>query len=274
MPCHLNAEDDCFGLRGFKMDYQDRNRAEGFGSLAGQYERTRPSYPVELIEWLSPGGPGSAVDVGCGTGRVSVLLGKAGWQVIGIEPDRRMAEVARSHGVEVIVTTFEQWDSPHNEIDLIAAGTSWHWVDPKFAYDKAASVLRPGGTLAIFRNSYRYDTKVSGIIESSLGLHAPHLLSNCIPLGTEVTDRMESHRNEVERRGDIFERTGYRVFKHARRVTVDDWIAEMATHSPIMNLGNSLVGNLSMELSGKTKAKVGNIIQIEHETHALIAKRR
>jgi SAM-dependent methyltransferase len=256
------------------MDYQDRHRAEGFGSLADQYERTRPSYPVELIERLSLDAPGTAVDVGCGTGRVAILLGKAGWKVVGIEPDPRMAEVARSHGVKIIVTTFEHWDSPRNEIDLITAGTSWHWVDPKFGYDKAALVLRPGGTLAIFRNSYHYAPLVSEIIESVLKLYAPHLLSNCIPLGTNTSDRIASHRNDIESRGDLFENIEYRVFKHERRVSVDDWVAEIATHSPIMSLSNLTVEKLCSELSEKTESNVGNIIRIEHDTHALIVKRR
>jgi len=112
-----------------------------------------------------------------------------------------MAEVARSHGVKVIVTTFEKWDPPHNEIDLITAGISWHWVDPKFGYDKAALVLRPGGTLAIFRNSYHYAPLVSDIIGSVLKLYAPHLLSNCVPLGVNISDRIDSHRNDIESRG-------------------------------------------------------------------------
>lgn len=166
------------------MDYQDRHRAEGFGALADQYERTRPTYPIELIQWLSLGGRGAAVDFGCGTGRVSLLLGKAGWDAIGIEPDPRMAEVARSRGAKVVVTTFENWDCPHIGFDLVAAGTSWHWVDPKVGFDKAASVLRPGGTLAIFRNSYHYEPLLSEIIETGLQFHAPHLLHSCVPLGT------------------------------------------------------------------------------------------
>jgi SAM-dependent methyltransferase len=256
------------------MDYQDRHRAEGFGSLADQYERTRPTYPAELIEWLSLGGLGAAVDVGCGTGRVSVLLGRAGWKVVGIEPDQRMAEVARLQGVNVIITTFEQWDAPQSKIDLITAGTSWHWVDPNVGYDKAALVLRQGGILAIFRNSYQYSPIVSEVIRTSLRMHAPHLLSNCIPLGTDVTNRIESHRNEIESRGDLFEKPEYRIFKHERMVSVDDWIAEIATHSPIMSLDNFIAERLCSEISRKTKTEVGNTIRLEHDTHALIAKRR
>ena len=54
--------------------HTDRARAEGFGAAADAYDAARPSYPPELINWLARHGVGSAVDVGCGTGRVARLL--------------------------------------------------------------------------------------------------------------------------------------------------------------------------------------------------------
>jgi hypothetical protein len=72
----------------------------------------------------------------------------------------------------------------------------------------------------------------------------------------------------------LFEKPDYRIFKHKRTVSVDDWTAEITTHSPIMNLDNTAANNLVLELSNKAKSKVGGSIQIEHDTHALIAKRR
>ncbi len=256
------------------MKHLDRRRAEGFGALADQYERTRPSYPAELVAWLSADGPGAAVDVGCGTGRVSGLLMAAGWKVIGIEPDQRMAAIARSRGVEVLVSTFEQWDAPRSGFDLVAAGTAWHWVDPDVGFDKAASLLRPGGTLAIFRNSYRYNPEVAAIIDRKLRLHAPHLLSDCVPLGTADPNRMDSHREAAENRVDLFAVVEHRAFRHERLVSVGDWIAELRTHSPIMLLDGSVANHLLSALAGQVKAEVGDDVHIMHETHCVLARRR
>lgn len=88
--------------------HRERDRAEGFGELAAMYDQTRPSYPIELVNWLSRNGTGTAVDIGCGTGRVASLLVDAGWSVIGVEPNERMADIARDHGVRVVVAPFEQ----------------------------------------------------------------------------------------------------------------------------------------------------------------------
>lgn len=256
------------------MVYLDRRRAEGFGVLADQYERTRPSYPAELIAWLTADGAGAAADVGCGTGRVAILLAATGWKVTGIEPDQRMASIARSRGIEVTVSTFEQWSPPRNNFDLVAAGTAWHWVNPEVGYDKAASVLRAGGKLAIFRNSYRYDPDVAAIIDRKLRLHAPHLLSDCVPLGTADPDRMDSHRAAVESREDLFFGVERRAFEHERLVAVEDWLAELATHSPIMLLDRLVANRLLSDLAVEVKSEVGESVHIAHATDALLARRR
>ena len=51
--------------------------------------------------------------------------------------------------VDVAVTPFERWDGEPASFDLVLAATSWHWLDPAVAYEKAATLLRPGGVLAI-----------------------------------------------------------------------------------------------------------------------------
>lgn len=255
------------------MKYLDRRRAEGFGARADRYERVRPSYPAELVAWLSRDGMGAAVDVGCGTGRVAVLLAAAGWNVIGIEPDQRMAAIARSHGVGVTVSTFERWQPPRSDFALVASGTAWHWVDPAVGYDRAASALRSGGSLAIFRNSYRYDAEVRAIIERNLRRHAPHLLTGCVPLGTADPNRVDSHVADLERRGDLFGPPEHRAFRHERVVTVDDWIEELTTHSPIMLLDATVAGRLLADLAGQVRSEVGDSVHIAHETHCLVARR-
>ena len=134
--------------------HQHRQVAESFGSDAERYARTRPSYPGALVERIVAASPGPDVlDVGCGTGIAARQLQAAGCRVLGIDPDPRMAGLARQSGVEVEVATFESWDRAGREFDAVIAAQAWHWVDPVAGAAKAARALRPGGRLAVFWNA-------------------------------------------------------------------------------------------------------------------------
>jgi SAM-dependent methyltransferase len=139
--------------------YEQREVAESFGSDAGRYDRARPSYPAALVDRIAAVSPGTGVprilDVGCGTGISGRLFQAAGCRVLGVDPDARMAELARSSGLDVEVATFEGWDAGDRTFDAVIAAQAWHWVDPVAGAAKAAAVLRPGGRLAVFWNAFQ-----------------------------------------------------------------------------------------------------------------------
>jgi SAM-dependent methyltransferase len=136
--------------------HRHRQIAESFGSDAERYDRARPSYPRTLVERIVAASPGPHVlDVGCGTGIAARQFQAAGCQVLGVDPDERMAGLARQSGVQVDVATFEAWDPAGREFDAVIAAQAWHWVDPLAGAAKAALVLRPGGRLASFWNAYQ-----------------------------------------------------------------------------------------------------------------------
>ena len=91
--------------------HRHRDVAESFGSDAERYDRARPSYPGALVERIVAASPGPDVlDVGCGTGIAARLFQATGCGVLGVEPDARMADLARQSGVDVEVAKFEDWD--------------------------------------------------------------------------------------------------------------------------------------------------------------------
>ena len=130
--------------------------AESFGADAERYDRARPGYPAALVERIAAASPGPAVlDVGCGTGIAARQFQAADCRVLGVDPDVRMAGVARQSGVQVEVAAFEAWDPAGRAFDAVIAGQAWHWVDPVAGAAKAARVLRPGGRLAVFWNAFQ-----------------------------------------------------------------------------------------------------------------------
>ena len=139
---------------------QFRQVATSFGTNAQRYDRARPSYPRAMVDRLLAASPRTAsrprvLDVGCGTGIVARLFQAAGAEVLGVDPDERMAAQARARGLEVEVARIEDWDPAGRAFDAGVAGQAWHWVDPVAGAGRAAQALRPGGRLAVFWNSFR-----------------------------------------------------------------------------------------------------------------------
>ena len=71
-----------------------------------------------------------------------------------LEPGPELAAVARrvlvgQGDIDVMVSSFEQFEAETPAFDLVFAATSWHWLDPRVAYRRAAELLRPSGWLAI-----------------------------------------------------------------------------------------------------------------------------
>ena len=136
--------------------------AESFGTDAVGYDHARPGYPDALVAQIVAESPGlDVLDVGTGTGIAARQFQAAGCTVLGVEPDKRMAECARAHGLPVEVATFEAWDPDGRTFDTVIAAQSWHWIDPVTGAAKAAQVLRPSGRLAIFGHVYEPPIEVA-----------------------------------------------------------------------------------------------------------------
>ena len=132
--------------------YADRARADSFGAAARLYDARRPRYPDQLIDDLLSRGAQTVLDVGAGTGIVSEQLLAKGVNVIAVEPDPRMAEIARAKGISIEMGTFENWDPAARSFDIVVFGQSFHWVNPAIALPKAHALLPTGGHLALMWN--------------------------------------------------------------------------------------------------------------------------
>jgi SAM-dependent methyltransferase len=136
--------------------HRHRQMAESFGSDADRYDRTRPRYPDAMVDRIVAAGPGHDVlDVGTGTGIAARQFQAAGCTVLGVEPDARMAGLAKRFGLEVELAKFEDWDPAGRTFDAVIAAQAWHWIDPVAGAARAAQALRPGGRLAVFWNAFQ-----------------------------------------------------------------------------------------------------------------------
>lgn len=128
--------------------------SRSFGSAASAYDRGRPSYPRDAVEWLVGPAPASVLELGAGTGKLTQTLVEIGYDVFATDPDDKMLDVlsAKLPETRATVGTAEQIPAPDAGFDVVIAGQAFHWFDHPTALAEIARVLRPGGHIALIWN--------------------------------------------------------------------------------------------------------------------------
>ena len=218
-----------------QASHQAREVAESFGAEAGRYDRARPSYPGALVERIVAASPGRRVlDVGCGTGIVARLFQAAGCDVLGVDPDARMAGHARERGLEVEVATFETWATNGRAFDTVVSGQAWHWVDPVAGAAKAAAALRPGGRFAVFRNVFQPPAGLGKAIAAVYRRVLSDLLAD-LPSGRwdrpflEIYETMAAKTADGMRQAAAFSEPEQWRYAWERPYTRDEWLEQVPT---------------------------------------------
>jgi len=131
------------------------DRSLSFGAQAAAYERGRPSYPPEAIDWLLPTGARDVLDLGAGTGKLTTRLVERGLNVVAVDPIAEMLEVLSTSlpDTPALLGTAEDIPLPDDSVDAVLVAQAWHWVDPERAVPEVARVLRPGGRLGLVWNT-------------------------------------------------------------------------------------------------------------------------
>ena len=136
-------------------DLTRQQRSLSFGEEAAAYERGRPSYPPEAIDWLLASGTRDVLDLGAGTGKLTTRLVERGLSVVAVDPITEMLEVL-SHSLPdtpALLGTAEEIPLPDDSVDAVLVAQAWHWFDPARAIPEVARVLRPGGRLGLVWNA-------------------------------------------------------------------------------------------------------------------------
>lgn len=149
------------------------DRRQRFNAVAEDYDNSRPGYPEDLVRRLDP--PGNTIEIGCGSGQLTVTLVARGHRVVAVDLGADL--LARAHSrcpqAEFLLGRFEEVDLKGRTFDLAVAATAFHWVDPDVGYAKVASVLRPGGRLALL--SHR-------VVAGPFGDELDELIARCAPI--------------------------------------------------------------------------------------------
>lgn len=116
------------------------------------YARHRPTYPPELAQALAALAPARrlALDVGCGTGQLSVMLADHFDHVIATDSSAgQIAQAAPHPKVRYLEAPAERVSAPAAGVDLIVAAQAAHWFDLPAFYTAVRAMAAPGAILAL-----------------------------------------------------------------------------------------------------------------------------
>jgi SAM-dependent methyltransferase len=204
--------------------------ARGFEKAAEVYERARPDYPVEALDWivdvlaLAPGA--RVVDLGAGTGKFARQLVARGLRVTGVEPIDEMRAVLERAApeVETVAGMAEAIPLEDAFADAVTAAQAFHWFDPGRALPEMHRVLREGGGVAFVWN----------VRDESHDLHRAY---------AETIRPYRIHENPERqdtagalRASELFDRIEERTFLHTQRMTAAGLVERAASVSFIAQL--------------------------------------
>ena len=139
----------------------EREYREHFDAIVDTYDKIRPRYPpailADISEYCGDGAGKVALEIGAGTGKATVDILAAGYDVTAVELGTDMSAFLRERfdgrdDFRVITSAFEDAEPlADNTFDLVYAASAFHWVDAEVGCPKVLRILRDGGTVAMFR---------------------------------------------------------------------------------------------------------------------------
>jgi SAM-dependent methyltransferase len=235
-------------------------RARSFGRVAAEYERGRPGYPPEAIEWLLGARPLEVLDLGAGTGKLTQALLDAGHRVTAVEPLDEMRAILSSQApaARALAGSAEKLPLTRASVDAVAVGSAFHWFDESAALAEISRVLRPPGVLGLLGNAFDVSSPWVARVREILGppaIERPGHWPSLVDLRerfAEVEDREFPHAQRIDPAGlrDLASsRSALALMDDDERASVLASLDHLWGHEP------ELVGHAEVLLPWRTRVR-------------------
>jgi ubiquinone/menaquinone biosynthesis C-methylase UbiE len=235
-------------------------RASSFASVADEYQRGRPGYPREAIEWLLGADALEVLDLGAGTGKLTSALLDAGHRVLAVEPLAEMRAILTSTlpAAHALTGTAEQLPLQDASVDAVTVGAAFHWFDERAALAEIRRVLRAPGVLGLLGNAFDVSTRWVTRVREILGppaIQRPGHWPSVEDLREdylEVEDQEFRHGQRIDRAGLralASSRSSVAILPAAQRKEVLASLDRLWEHEP------ELIGRTEVLLPWRTRAR-------------------
>ena len=242
--------------------------AVGFARGAEVYERARPEYPAEAVDWvlqrLGLAKGAVVLDLAAGTGKLTRALHARGFSMVAVDPSSEMLAQLRAilPAVAARKGTAEAIPLADASVDAVTVAQAFHWFEPQAALREIHRVLRLQGGLALLWNSRDLDDPVQQawgeIVRDAKGS----------VLERETLDE----RAEIARSG-LFATLEEHEHRWTQDLSVDEFVELVGSRSYVAGLDDPererLLGRLR-ELG----ERLGEPIPFRYITQVQVARRR
>lgn len=242
-----------------------------YSAVADAYNRVRPRYPQELIgrvvELAQLQNDAILLEVGCGPGTATTAFAQLGFSMVCLEPSQESCQLARQNcaeypHVEIVNTTFEEWELEAERFNAVLAATSFHWVSPEIRYAKAAAALQNNGFLILLWNTPpQPDSEVYQVLDEVYQSLAPSVVGY---------ERIETHQENLRIQGQAVIDSGrFKGLVSEQMVceviySIDDYLALLSTLSPYIKLESPQRDALFVGLRERLKKNCSENLQLSY----------
>lgn len=142
---------------------------DGFANEAIAYDRGRPDYPRDAIDFVTSHFPtsGQILDLAAGTGKFTKLILESHSSVVAVEPVEAMRKTFSKilPQTKILDGTAENIPFSNETFDVVTVAQAFHWFNGEAAIREIARVLKPFGKLVLVWN--RRDESVAWVSELS-----------------------------------------------------------------------------------------------------------
>ena len=245
--------------------------ASVFGVTADEYERLRPDYPLDALRAaLGPAGKwNSALDIGCGTGKLGRALTALGLTVLGVEPDPRMAAIAAGAGLQAEVDTFEVWQPNGRTFDIVASGQAWHWLTPGLRSRKAKECLGRDCRLLLAWNLGQH--------EETLARGLAEIYDDVLRDHSEPSDDTCENPTDTEHFISELRHVGFRdvqthVTRWSRTYSATEWSTLLTTESWHLSMPERLRSELISKIEGYVCQHHAGRVVMDYDLVVVVAR--